>query len=88
MATTVKIRKSDKERLDLIKSRMLIKGIKLNQEELLGKIITIAETHPSLIDDESATILTDEEIDNKLKSSFKLGKRSHETIDNDLYGEN
>ena len=87
MATTVKIREIDKEKLDFIKARMLLKGIKLNQEELLGKIISIADTHPSLIDDESAIKLTDEEIDDKLKTSFKMGISSHETIDEDLYGE-
>ena len=36
------ILKEDKERLDRLRSQLLLKGIILNQEEVLSKIITIA----------------------------------------------
>ena len=87
MATTVKIRDEDKEKLDRLRAHLLLKGIKLNQEELLSKIITISETHQMLFDEEGFEPLSDKQIEEIMKLTFSLGKSSHKTIDEELYGE-
>ena len=82
--TTVKIRTEDKGRLDKIRSELLLKGIKLNQEELLSKIIALAETSPLLLDKDYQIQPTEDELEEILNFNFSLGK-SEKTIDETIY---
>jgi hypothetical protein len=87
MSTSVKIRDKDKERLDRIKAKLTLRGIKLNQEQLLGKIISIAEASPLLFDELEFKSVSNERKQEILAKSYALGSTREETIDDDLYGD-
>ncbi len=85
MATTIKIRDETKNRLDNIKAALQLKGTKIKQEDLVDLIISIAESHPMLLES-----VIEWKIDPKIKervmsNTFDLGTSSHETIDDELY---
>ena len=86
MATTIKIRDDTKNRLDNIKAALQLNGTKLKQEDLIDLIISIAESHPMLLDT-AIKWKVDPKIKKRVMSNtFDLGTSSHETIDEELYG--
>jgi len=85
MTTTVKIRDEDKEKLDRIKAKLVLRGVKLNQEELLGKIIDLAESSPLLLDKVEFSGVSEHRKKEILSYAFSLGTSQEETIDHELY---
>lgn len=86
MATTIKIREETKNRLDNLKASLQLKGKKIKQEDLIDLIISIAESHPMLLESVIEWKL-DPKIKKRVMSNvFDLGPSSHDTIDDELYG--
>ena len=87
MATTVKLSKELKERLEKLRAQFLIKGKKLKQEELLEILIRIGEISPLLLEREIYEPLSENDQQEILADTMKLGVSSEDTIDSELYGE-
>ncbi len=87
MATTIRISTQVKERLDRIKAQLLLQGIKLKQDELIEKLVTLAEAHPMMFQDQVFIGVSDKTIEDIMNVSFDLGKGTEETINKDLYGD-
>ena len=87
MATTVKLSHELKERLERLRAQFAIKGKKLKQEELLEILIRIGEISPMLLEREVYAPLSEEEQQEFLADTMKLGVSSEDTIDSELYGE-
>lgn len=85
MATTIRISDEIKKRLDKIKAQLLMQGVKLKQDELIEKLVILAEANPMLFQKQMFSGV-DKETKKKIMSvSFDLGESSEETIDDDLY---
>ena len=86
MSTSIKIRDEDKEKLDRIKAKLVLKGIKLNQEQLLSRIISIAESSPLLFDELEFRGLSKKRKDEILSKTYSLGPSNEDSIDEEVYG--
>lgn len=86
MVKTIKLRDVDKKRLDQLKAKLLLKGVKVNQEELLSQILDLAEKNLSELENVSMKNLTPERKVELLARGFKMGITSEETVDQDIYG--
>ncbi len=88
MATTIRINSDVKERMDRLKARLRLKGIKLTQAELVEFMIKVTE-NSSLLDDNIVEKELGEDFISKLKKiKFKGSRSSYRDIDEELYGEN
>lgn len=86
MATTVKLSKELKIRLERLRAQFAIKGKKLKQEELLEILIRIGEISPLLLEREIYTPIPQDEQEKFLADTMKMGVSSEDTIDSELYG--
>ncbi len=86
MAATVKLRDEDKERLDRLRAKLLLAGINLKQEELLSRLIDLGENFLLGLDRLEMNPLSEKEKKQILSREYRLGDKSWETIDQDLYG--
>lgn len=90
MPTTVRVRDEDKAALDALQARYtLATGDRISLEELVGRIVALAEEHEDeLVLDDEAPALSPEEIE-----AFHAGisdwgvETSEEMIDEILYGD-
>ena len=87
MAKTIKLRDNDKKRLDQLRAQLLLRGIKLNQEEFLSRLFDLAEKNLSEFEEISMKELTPERKSELLARGFKMGITSEETVDQDIYGD-
>ncbi len=87
MATTIRISGKIKERLDRIKAQFLLQGIKLRQDELIERLVTLAEAHPMIFQDQMFKGVDVKTMSEIMNVSFDLGSGSEETINEDLYGD-
>lgn len=88
MATSVKMRDADKERLDRLQAVILAEtGEKLTQQELLSRLLNLAEGRwPMLV--HRPTEATAEQIEELLALPMDTGQETtEEEIDEILYGD-
>ncbi len=87
MTVTLKMRNDDKERLDRLRAKLLLHGVKLNQEELIAKLVDLGESYLPELTAHTRKKPSKEEIERIMSVSFDMGPSSNETIDEDIYGE-
>ncbi|MCE7736581.1 MAG: hypothetical protein GPJ54_16990 [Candidatus Heimdallarchaeota archaeon] len=86
MVTTVKVRDETKVRLDRLKAQQLLKGRKLNQEDLIDLLVTIAETHPTVLENELFKGVSTKVKKRVMRTTFDFPPSNSESIDEELYG--
>jgi hypothetical protein len=89
MATTVKMRPQDKQRLDRLQAMLTAHtGRKISQEELLSRLLGLGERERDALVDEIDRPMSRKEIESLLRLPVRTGVRTHEKdIDRTLYGE-
>jgi len=88
VATSVKMREGDKARLDRLQARLVAKtGQKITQEELLARIVALAESEEDRVAGAPARPKDAEEVWRRLQGLIvRTGKRTRpEDIDRDLH---
>ena len=86
MAATIKMKDRDKERLDSLRARLLLNGIKLNQEELLSRLLDIGENYLLNLDNIPMKKITRKRKQEILSRAIDMGVNSEDTVDDDIYG--
>lgn len=87
MTVTLKMRNDDKERLDRLRAKLLLQGVKLNQEELIAKLVDLGESYLPELTAQTRKKPSKKEIERIMSVSFDMGPSSENTIDEDIYGE-
>ncbi len=87
MRASIKIRVEDKEKIDKLRAKLLLKGIKLSQEELLGKLIELGEKELLQMIEKSSTVMSRKKKKEILSRGYDLPVISAEEIDEIIYGE-
>ncbi len=88
MAPTIKLKDSDKVRLDELRAKLLLNGINYKQEELLSKLLDLGESFLLDINSIPMKRLSEDEKDKILSRGYKMGFSSEDSIDTDVYGVN
>ena len=87
MTVTLKMRDNDKERLDKLRAKLLLHGVKLNQEELIARLVDLGESYLPELTVETRKKPSKKELNRIMAVSFDMGPSSENTIDEDIYGE-
>ena len=87
MRTSIKIRIEDKERIDKLRAKLLLIGIKLSQEELLGKLIELGEKELLQVLEKQSTPMSKKKKEQILSRGFDLPVVRIEEMDEIIYGE-
>lgn len=87
MASTIKMRGEDKKRLDQLRAKLLLAGIKMNQEDLLNKLLDLGENYLLDIDMIPMNKLSKSRKEEILTRGYDMGVTSEKTVDKDIYGE-
>ena len=86
MRANIKIRIEDKERIEKLRAKLLLIGVKLSQEELLGKLIELGEKELLQIL-EKPTPMSKRKKEQILARGFDLPVVRMEEMDEIIYGE-
>ena len=84
MVITIRINDKTKERLEKLRARLLLQGRKLEQDELIEFIVSLAEMNPLLLNQEEYKGPTTKEQKEFFSPTFKSGQ-STKSVDEELY---
>jgi hypothetical protein len=87
MRASIKIRIEDKERIDKLRAKLLLHGIRLSQEELLAKLIDLGEKELLQLVEKSSLPVSKKRKEEILSRGFDLPVIEVEEMDEILYGE-
>ena len=86
MTVTLKMRNNDKERLDKLRAKLLLHGVKFNQEELIARLLDLGESYLPELTAQARKKPSGEIVDKIVSVSFDMGPSSAD-IDEDIYEE-
>jgi len=88
MATSVKMRDEDKQRLDRLQGELqALRGYRVPLQELMARIVTLAEGHKELLFEDAARPMTEKEIAAMRRLCVRTGIPTREEDIDDIIAE-